>query len=41
MLKAIFTDFYGTLVYEDGEVIEKVSQEIFDTGVVQEKSQIR
>lgn len=40
MLKAIFTDFYGTIVYEDGEVIEKISQEIFDTGVVEEKSQI-
>lgn len=40
MLKAMFADFYGTLVYEDGEVIEKVSQEIFDTGVVEEKSQI-
>lgn len=40
MLKGIFIDFYGTLVYEDGEVIEKVSQEIFDTGVVEEKSQI-
>lgn len=40
MLKAIFVDFYGTLVYEDGEVIEKVSQEIFDTGVVEDKSLI-
>lgn len=40
MLKAIFTDFYGTLVYEDGEVIEKISQEIFDNGMVEKKSQI-
>ena len=32
MIKAIFVDFYGTLVHEDGEVVEKISQIIFDTG---------
>lgn len=32
MIKAIFADFYGTLVHEDGAVIKKVTQEILDTG---------
>lgn len=40
MVKAVFIDFYGTIVHEDGAVIKEVSQEIFDTGVVQDKSQI-
>lgn len=40
MIKAIFIDFYGTVVYEDGEVIKKISQEIFDTGIVQDISEI-
>ena len=40
MIKAIFIDFYGTVVYEDGEVIEKVEQEIFDTGNAVTKSEI-
>lgn len=40
MIKAIFVDFYGTLVHEDGAVIEKVSREIFDTGIVEDKPQI-
>lgn len=40
MTKAIFIDFYGTVVHEDGEVIKKVSQEIFDTGNVKDKSEI-
>ncbi len=40
MVKAIFIDFYGTVVYEDGEVIEKVSQEIYETGKVENKSEI-
>lgn len=37
MTKAVFIDFYGTIVHEDGEVIRKVSQEIFDTGETQDK----
>lgn len=40
MVKAIFIDFYGTVVHEDGEVIKQVSQEIFDTGKVNNKSEI-
>ncbi len=32
MIKAIFADFYGTLVHEDGAVIKKVTQEILETG---------
>lgn len=40
MIKAVFVDFYGTLVHEDGEVIKKVSQEIYDTGMVEDRSQI-
>ena len=40
MAKAVFIDFYGTIVHEDGEVIKKVSQEIFDTGNVNDKSEI-
>ncbi len=40
MVKAVFIDFYGTLVHEDGKVIRKVSQEIFDTGRVEDKSEI-
>ncbi len=33
MIKAVFIDFYGTVVHEDGEVIQKISQEIFNTGI--------
>lgn len=40
MVKAIFIDFYGTVVHEDGEVIKQISQEIFDTGKVNDKSEI-
>ncbi len=40
MVKAVFLDFYGTLVHEDGEVIKQVTQIIFDTGVVQNYSDI-
>lgn len=40
MVKAIFIDFYGTVVHEDGQVIRKISQEIFDTGKVKHKSDI-
>ena len=29
MIKAVFIDFYGTVVHEDGEVIKQVSQEIY------------
>lgn len=40
MVKAIFIDFYGTVVHEDGEVIKKVSQEIYDSGKVNDISEI-
>lgn len=40
MIKAIFIDFYGTLVFEDGEVISEITQLIYDTGKVEDKSQI-
>lgn len=40
MIKAIFIDFYGTVVHEDGEVIKQVAQEIFNTGKVNDKSEI-
>ena len=40
MVKAVFIDFYGTVVHEDGEVIKKISQEIFDTGNIEDKSEI-
>lgn len=32
MIKALFLDFYGTVVFEDGENIEKISRMIYDTG---------
>lgn len=32
MIKAVFTDFYGTLAHEDGEIVKRISEEIFDTG---------
>lgn len=40
MIKAIFIDFYGTVVYEDGAVIKEVTEEIIDTGANAEKSEI-
>lgn len=40
MLKAVFIDFYGTLVHEDGDVIREISREIFNTGNVNDISDI-
>lgn len=40
MVKAIFIDFYGTIVHEDGKIIKKISQEIFDTGIAKNLSEI-
>ena len=40
MTKAVFIDFYGTVVHEDGEVIKRISQEIYITGEVNDKSEI-
>lgn len=40
MVKAIFIDFYGTIVYEDGEIVKKISQMIYETGTAQSASQV-
>lgn len=40
MIKAIFLDFYGTVVHEDGEVIKEITRIIMKTGKVDDKSQI-
>lgn len=40
MVKAIFIDFYGTVVYEDGEIVKKISQKIYETGNAQSVSQV-
>lgn len=40
MVKAIFIDFYGTVVHEDGAVIKEVTEEIISTGAKAEKSEI-
>ena len=40
MIKAFFVDFYGTVVHEDGEIIKKITEIIYDTGKVENKSEI-
>lgn len=40
MIKAIFIDFYGTVVHEDGAVIKEITEEIISTGSKVEKSEI-
>lgn len=40
MKEAIFLDFYGTVVFEDGENIEKISKIIQDTGDVKDISEV-
>ena len=40
MKDAIFLDFYGTVVFEDGENIRKISQIIYETGEVNDISEI-
>lgn len=40
MVKAVFLDFYGTVVHEDGEVIKEINQSIMETGKADDKSQI-
>lgn len=40
MIKAVFIDFYGTVVHEDGEIIKQILQIIFDTGNVHKISDI-
>lgn len=40
MKKAIFLDFYGTVVHEDGAVIKEITQEIYETSEVADRSEI-
>lgn len=40
MLKAFFLDFYGTVVHEDGEVVKKISQLIYETGKAESPSEV-
>ncbi len=40
MIQAVFIDFYGTIVHEDGAVIKKVTQEIIDRGAIGDKTEI-
>lgn len=40
MIKAVFLDFYGTVVYEDGEVIKKITKIIMETGSVDAENRI-
>ncbi len=40
MKNAVFLDFYGTVVFEDGENIEKISKIIQDTGEVNDISEV-
>ena len=40
MVQAVFCDFYGTLVHEDGEVINTICQEIMRTGRAENTRQI-
>ncbi|HIS68060.1 MAG TPA: HAD family hydrolase [Candidatus Gallacutalibacter stercoravium] len=40
MIKAFFLDFYGTVVHEDGEIIKKITQKIYETGKAENKSEI-
>ena len=39
-IQALFVDFYGTIVHEDGEVIKKITDIIQKTGVAEYKSEI-
>ena len=40
MIKAVFIDFYGTLVFEDGEIVSKISDRIYQSGNAQSASQV-
>lgn len=37
MVKAVFLDFYGTVVFEDGEIINKITDIIMETGNVDDR----
>lgn len=40
MIKAFLLDFYGTVVHEDGEVVKKISQLIYETGKAESPSEV-
>lgn len=40
MLKAVFLDFYGTLVYEDGEKIHKIVSKVCSSGKEPDSSKV-
>ncbi len=40
MMQAVFLDFYGTVVHEDGEIVQRISQEIADTGWAASASEV-
>lgn len=40
MVKAVFLDFYGTVVHEDGDVIKKITEIIIETGNTDDRNKI-
>lgn len=40
MVKAVFLDFYGTVVHEDGDVIRQITDIIYETGQTADQSEI-
>ena len=40
MIKAIFADFFGTLVYEDGAVVRQVTETVAQTGTSRDLREI-
>lgn len=40
MIKAVFLDFYGTVVHEDGEIIKQITEIMTETGCVTDKNEI-
>ena len=40
MVKAVFLDFYGMVVHEDGEIINRISNFIMETGSVDDRKGI-
>jgi 2-haloacid dehalogenase/putative hydrolase of the HAD superfamily len=40
LVKGIFLDFYGTVVYEDDEIIKEITQQILNTGGANSTSEI-
>ena len=40
MVKAVFLDFYGTVVHEDGEIIKKITDIVMETGHVTDRGRV-